>query len=355
MPGFRQQIRFATSADGVKVAFAASGQGQPLVRAGHWMTHLEWDWQTPVWGPWLAALSARHLLVRYDPRGCGLSDREVQAVGLEQQVADLEAVVEATQLARFALLGVSQGGALAITYAALHPERVSHLVLLDAYARGTLVRQPEQRPVVDAMGRLAEAGWAQDNPAFRQLFTSQFFPLATREQADSFNDLQRLSCSAGHVGRLVHVLAELDASSRLAQVHCPTLVLHCRGDARVPFEEGRFLASGIPNARFEPLESSNHFPLEGEPAFTHALALMQEFLPGPAPAAGVFATLSAREREVVELLARGLDNAQIGAHLGLAEKTVRNNVSAVFDKLGAENRAQAIVRAREAGFGRTEP
>jgi pimeloyl-ACP methyl ester carboxylesterase/DNA-binding CsgD family transcriptional regulator len=355
MPGFRQQIRFATTRDGVKIAFAASGQGQPLVRAAHWMTHLEWDWQTPVWRPWLDALSAHHHLYRYDSRGCGLSDRNLESVTLDDLVADLEAVVDAAGLERFALLGASQGGAISITYAARHPERVTHMVLLDAFSRGRLVRHFDQREVLAAMAQLMLVGWGQDNAAFRQMFTTQFFPNASREQADAFNDLQRLSCTPEHARRLMLALASLDASQSLAGVQCPTLVLHCIGDVRVQFEEGRFIAGGIRDARLEPLDSMNHVPLAGEPAFEAALALIHDFLPeAPGARAGdAFAGLTRREREIVELLARGFDNAQIGAHLGLAEKTVRNNVSAVFEKLGAENRAQAIVRARDAGFGHT--
>ena len=355
MTNFRQEIRFASTSDGQKIAYASSGRGFPLVRAGHWMTHLEWDWQTPVWGPWLESLSARHHLYRYDTRGCGLSDCEMDSITLDDMLLDLEAVVDAAGLEQFALLGSSQGGAVSIVYAARHPERVSHLVLCDAFARGALVRDrgTDQREMIDAMCRLVLGGWGQDNAAFRQLFTSQFFPHASREQADAFNEMQRLSCTPQHAAKLQRDIARLDATDSLANVHCPTLVLHCRGDARVPFEEGRMLATAIAGARFEPLDSSNHVPLHGEPAFDHLLELIHGFLPVSSTGAAVngFGGLTSREREVVELLARGLDNAQIGAHLGLAEKTVRNNVSAVFGKLGAETRAQAIVRAREAGFG----
>lgn len=356
MTRFRQEIRFATTADGVKIAFASSGKGYPLVRASHWMTHLEWDWQTPVWGPWLHALSAKHQLLRYDSRGTGLSDCAIDSLCLDDLVADLEAVVDAAGLERFALLGPSQGGAISIAYAARHPERVSHLILLDALARGRLVRQPTEsaREVVEATARLVLAGWGKDNAAFRQMFTTEFFPNATREQHDSFNDLQRLSCTPEHARRLILAFATLDSSPGCPLIQCPTLVMHCIGDVRVPFEEGRFIASSIRGARFEPLDSLNHVPISGEPAFDEAIALINEFLPA-APGEGApaeFGTLTPRELEVVELLSRGLDNAQIGAHLGLAEKTVRNNISAVFQKLGAENRSQAIVRAREAGFGR---
>ena len=354
MSRFTQEIRFAPVAGGDSVAYAASGRGWPLVRTGHWMTHLEWDWQMPVWSPWIQGLSEQFRLIRYDNRGSGLSAAASPPVTLEALVADLAAVIDAAGHERVALLGVSQGGAAAITYAATRPERVSHLVLCDAFARGTLVRQPGQRPMIDALCRLVEDGWGQDNAAFRQLFTSQFFPHATREQADAFNDMQRLSCTPAQAVRIVVGLAQIDASHHLKDVRCPTLVMHCRGDARIPFEEGRFIAAGIAGARLEILDSANHVPLAGEPAYATMMDLIGRFLPSssaPPGAAPGFGALSAREREVVELLARGLDNAQIAARLGLAEKTVRNLVSAVFLKLEVESRAQAIVRAREAGFG----
>jgi pimeloyl-ACP methyl ester carboxylesterase/DNA-binding CsgD family transcriptional regulator len=353
MTRFTQEIRFAPLAGGDAVAYAVSGRGYPLVRTGHWMTHLEWDWQMPVWSPWIRALSEQFRLVRYDNRGSGLSAAATAPVTLEALVADLAAVIEAAGQERVALLGVSQGGAAAIAYAAANPGRVSHLVLCDAFSRGTLVRQPDQRPTIDALCRLVEDGWGRDNAAFRQLFTTQFFPQATREQADAFNDMQRLSCTPAQAARIVSGLAQIDASHHLKDVRCPTLVMHCRDDVRIPFEEGRFIAAGIAGARLEILDSANHVPLPGEPAYATMMELIARFLPSSSAggAAPGFGALSAREREVVELLARGLDNAQIAARLGRAEKTVRNLVSAVFLKLEVENRAQAIVRAREAGFG----
>lgn len=350
---FRQQIGFATASDGVKVAYARSGEGPPLVRAGSWMTHVEWDWQTPVWGPYLETLSRHRHLVRYDPRGCGLSDREFPGeLTLDALVSDMECVVDAAGLDRFALMGSSQGGAVSLAYAARHPERVTQLVLCAAFVRGTLVRQPSAKNQIDAMCALVAEGWTQDNPAFRQMFTSQFFPAGTREQVDAFNELQRKSTSAEHAVRLVRAFSALDARTALALVRCPTLVLHCRGDARVPYEEGRFIAAGIAGARFEPLDSSNHVPLQGEPAFERMIELIDAFLPATGSSAPALGGLSVRERELLEFVARGLDNAQIAAHLSLAEKTVRNRVSALFDALGVENRSQAIVHARDAGFGR---
>jgi pimeloyl-ACP methyl ester carboxylesterase/DNA-binding CsgD family transcriptional regulator len=352
MSTWQQAIRFATATDGVRIAYAVSGRGDALVRAPHWMTHLEWEAQTPVFGPWLRVLSERHRLLRYDSRGSGLSDRDPPSISFGDQLSDLEAVVEAAGLEHFSLLGMSWGGAVAIRYAARHPERVSRLVLFDAFARGPLARGATAvpRPAFEAMCTLVETGWGQDNPAFRQMFTTQFWPRATLEHWQAFNELQRRSCTPAAAVRLIRAAADIDVTADLAQIRCPTLVLHCRGDLRAPFDEGRLIAASIPDARFEPLASDNHMPLEGEPAYDAAQALIRDFI-GRTASTGTIDGLSLHEREVVELLARGLDNSQIAAHLDVAEKTVRNRVSAVFAKLGVENRAQAIVQARNAGFG----
>lgn len=349
----RPYVRFARSSDDVRIAYAATGEGTPLVRAAHWLGHLDFDWQTPVWGPWIGALSERYRLLRYDSRGCGLSDRDVGSITIDGLVADLECVVDSAGLDRFALLGMSQGGAVALVYAARHPERVSELVLCGAFARGPLRRQPTalQVEATEAMVKLVEFGWGQSNPAFLQMFTSQFFPQATPAQAQSFNEIQRHATSPAVAARLIRAFAELDASAALAQVRAPTLVFHSRGDHRVPFEEGRFVAASIAGARFEPLDSDSHVPLPGEPAFQRLLDDMAAFVPPSAPRAAPFDGLTRREREVLEQIARGLDNAQIAARLSVAEKTVRNHITAIFDKIAVDNRAQAIVAARTAGLG----
>jgi len=356
MDALKQEIRFAHTADGVRIARATTGSGYPLVRAAHWLGHLDFDWQTPVWRPWIETLSARYRLVRYDARGCGLSDHAVDDFSLDRLVSDLEAVVDAEGLQRFALLGMSQGGAVSIVYAARHPERVSHLVLCGAFARGALRRNPsaEQAAAIGAMVKLVEVGWGQENPAFLQLFTSQFFPNATLAQMHSFNDIQRHSAPPRTAAKIVSAFTQLDASRYLSEIQAPTLVFHSRDDGRIPFEEGRYIAATIPHARFEPLDTNNHVPLEGEPAYEHLFGAVRAFLPGPTAggaAGGSFDGLTLREREILELIARGLDNAQIAAHLGLAEKTVRNNVVTIFDKIAVENRGQAIIKARNAGFG----
>jgi len=349
----KQEIRFARSADGVRIAFATMGSGYPLVNAAHWLGHLEFDWQTPVWLPWIERLCANFRLTRCDSRGCGLSDRSVSSFTLEDLVADLEAVVDTAGIDRFALLGMSQGGAISLAYTARHPDRVSHIVLCGAFARGALRRDPspQRRAAIDAMIQLIEVGWGRPNSAFVQLFTNLFFPQASPEQTRAFNMIQHKSTSPSHAARILRALVQLDATPCLARIACPTLVLHCRGDAVSSYEEGRFIAASIRGACLEPLESANHVPLQGEPAFERALELIKDFLPRAALDGAAFGDLTRRELEVLELIARGLDNAQIAAHLDLAEKTVRNHITRVFEKIAVENRAQAIVRARDAGLG----
>jgi len=351
--GFQQDIRFTQATDGTRLAHAVFGDGPPLVRAAHWLTNIDFDWQTPMWRPWFDALGARYRFYRYDSRGCGLSDRNATDATLEVLVSDLEVIVDAANLDRFALLGTSQGGAISVAYAARHPERVSHLVLLGAFARGPLRCNPSSAQLESffAQLKLIEVGWGQDNPAFRQLFTNQFFPNATPDQIRSFNELQRMSCEAPQAARIVRAFSDIDASEHLAQVRCPTLVLHTRGDMCAPFDEGCFLASSIPGARLVPLETRSHVPTPGEPCFAQMLEEIDAFIaPGSGQAPGAFPQLTRRERQILEHIARGNDNLQIAAHLDLAEKTVRNHVTAIFAKMGVESRAQAIVQAREAGL-----
>ena len=352
----RQTIRFCTASDGVRLAYATAGRGPPLVKAANWLTHIEFDWQTPIWREWIEALSRTYTYVRYDTRGCGLSDREPAEVSLEAWVRDLETVVDAMRLERFALLGMSQGAATAISYAVRHPDRVSHLVLYGGFARGRLQRGLGAKAIEEQLlyYKLAQVGWGTDDPAFRQVFTSQFIPQATAEQFAAFNELQRVSASAEQAIKSMQVSSQVDVTGIAKRVSCPTLVLHARGDLRVPFEEGRLIASLIPGARFVPLESRNHVMFETEAAFARFREELDAFLrAGAAPAA--FAALTAREQQLLELLARGLDNHQIAAHLDVSEKTVRNHVSSVFAKLGVESRSQAIVLAREAGYGTAVP
>lgn len=354
-----QQIRFCTGSDGVRLAYAITGHGPPLVKVANWLTHLEFDWQSPVWRHWLAALSQQHTLVRYDERGCGLSDWNAADVSFDAWVRDLETVVDAARLERFPLIGVSQGGAVAIAYAVRHPERVSHLLLYGEWARGRRARAEsrEQREEADVMVKLAELGWGREDPAFRQLFAMQFLPEGTPEQHRSFNEIQRVTTSPRNAARIMSAYTDLDIRSLVSKVDCPTLVVHARHDLRVPYEEGRQLAALIPGARFVLLESRNHILIEGEPAWGRFVEELRAFLPARESATkagapiGAVGLLSTREQEVLNLIAQGLDNAQIAARLSRSEKTVRNHITSIFAKLAVENRAQAIVLAREAGFG----
>jgi pimeloyl-ACP methyl ester carboxylesterase len=349
MPSASQEIRFCTASDGARIAYATSGHGLPLVKAANWLSHLEFDWESPVWRRWMAEMSARYMLVRYDERGCGLSDWDT-VLSFDAWVRDLESVVDAAGLKRFPLIGVSQGAPIAIAYAVRHPERVSHLVLHGSYARGFLKRgaTPQQREEAETMRKLIELGWGKENPAFRQFFTTQFIPDGTPEQHQWFNELERVSTSPQIAARFFSVLTEIDVSMLAPQVACPTLVLHSRHDARVPYEEGRLVASLIPGARFVTFESRNHILLETEPGYRRWFDEVHAFL---APAGGALAALTARERELAELIAQGLDNAQIAARLALSEKTVRNHITSIFAKLELESRAQLIVLARDAGLG----
>ena len=351
-----QHIRFCKGFDGVRLAYATTGEGTPLVKAPHWLTHIEYEWQSPVWRPWIDALSRSHKFLRMDERGCGLSSTDSPAICFEALVSDLEAVVDAAGLERFALFGHSQGSAIAVEYAARHPERVSHLVLLGAYARGAMKRGlPESHLAeLQAQLKLVEVGWWREDASYRQMFATQFMPGGTLEQIRSMSELQRLSASPENAMRIISAMFNIDVRESAARVRCPTLILHARRDRRVPFEEGLLLASLIQDARLVPLETENHILLPQDPAFAQFFEALEAFLPrSPAlQREAVFAQLTNREGQVLERIAQGLDNAQIAAHLGLSEKTVRNNITRIFDKLGVENRPQAIVLARESGLGR---
>jgi len=331
----------------------------PLVKAANWLTHLELELSSLVWRHWVRELSASYALVRYDERCCGLSDWSAAEVSFEAWVRDLETVVDAAGLERFPLLGVSKGGPIAIAYAARHPERVSRLALYGTYMRGRHGRAvtPQQLEEADLMVKLAELGWHKEDPAFRQVFAMQFLPEGTPEQHRSFNEIKRVCASPENAARIMRVSGQVDVRSLAPQVRCPTLVMHARHDLRVPLEDSRQLAGAIPGARFVLLESRNHILMENEPAWPRFLAELRAFLAEAdsegrgSVRAGAFARLSGREQEVVDLVAQGLDNMQIAARLSLSEKTVRNHVHNIFSKLEVESRAQAIVMAREAGFG----
>ena len=278
-PSGQQSVRFCQASDGVHLAVAVAGVGMPLVKTANWLNHIEFDWQSPVWSPLFSRLAAHHQLVRYDERGIGLSDRDVADFSFESFVDDLETVVDECGLHRFALLGISQGAPVSIAYAVRHPERVSRLVLCGGFAKGWRTRgNPADVARAEASVTLIRQGWGQDNPAARQMFTSLIVPDATHEEMRWFNELERISASAETAIRLLHVLGDIDVTELLPRVAVPTLVLHSRGDARVPFEHGLMLARGIPDARFVALESKNHLILSHEPAWVRFIDAICGFL-----------------------------------------------------------------------------
>jgi pimeloyl-ACP methyl ester carboxylesterase/DNA-binding CsgD family transcriptional regulator len=350
----QQQIRFCRSRDGTRIAYAICGSGPPLVWLGQFVRHLDLDWDTPVWRPWLSFLSRRHTLIRYDFRGCGLSDREGIEFSLERHVEDLEAVVDAAKLDRFVLFAMAGGAPKASVFTVRHPERVSHLILYGPPTRGRLVDAAKPN-IEEAETRLKaiELGWSNTPPAYGQFYTSLLLPDAPPELTRSYNSLLRETLSAKQAVALLRAYWRADVRTVLPQIDCPTLVMHPRNDSTIPFEEGRKVAALVPGARFVPLETSNHIVLEGEPAWTQLTQIIEEFLPASRNgAAGCVADLTPRERDLLEFVAQGWDNNEIAARLNISVKTVRNHVSAIFNKLGASTRAQVIVQARDAGFGR---
>ena len=349
-----QPIQFCTSFDGVRIAYATDGSGPPLARTTFYLNHLELDWQCQVWKPYLEELTERHTLLRHDMRGFGLSCHDLPPQSLDAWVRDFETVVDAARLERFPIIGMCHGAAIAVEYAARHPERVTHLVVLGGYVRGALrrARNPQEYAARELMLKTVELGWGEDNEAFNQVWPTLLQPSSTLERLRALAEVQRQSSSRNAV-ELLRAAGNLDISESAPKVKCPTLVFHTKQNRAAPFEEGRLLASLIPDAKLVPLEGANHVLTELEPAWGEFVRELRAFLPSrrtSAVGAGI-PGLTTRESEILERMAQGLDNAQIAAHLGMSEKTVRNHITRIFDKLGVENRGQAIVRAREAGFG----
>jgi pimeloyl-ACP methyl ester carboxylesterase/DNA-binding winged helix-turn-helix (wHTH) protein len=275
----RQDVRFCTSVDGVRLAYARVGRGVPIVKAGNWLNHLEYDWESPVWSHLLKWMAGQWELIRYDARGNGLSDWDVADISFDAFVRDLETVIDAAGIEKCVLFGASQGCAVSLAYAVRHPERVEKLVLYGGFARGRLVRgSPEDVDRIEAMLTLMRTGWGQENPAFRQVFTSLFVPDGTPEQVNWFNELQRATTSPENAVRIRRVSDMMDIRDLLPHVKVPTLVLHARDDVVQPFEEGRYIASSIEGAQFVGLEGRNHLILESDPGWPKFQSEVAAFL-----------------------------------------------------------------------------
>ncbi len=351
----RQTVRFLTTVDDVTLAWAEAGRGPPLIRASNWLTHLEYDWESPVWRHWTKFLAGHFRYVRYDERGCGMTDWEVGELSLERWVADLGDVIDAAAADEpMVLFGVSQGAAVAIAYAVAHPERVSHLILHGGYAIGAKYREDTNHVrAYQAMQELARVGWDQPNPVFRQVFTSRFIPEGTEEQVGWFNELCRRTTTPEIAYRLLAARAEVDIRPLLPHVKAKTLVLHPDKDEVIPVAEGKRLAREIPGARFVPLDSRNHVLLEHEPAWQYFKEAVLEFTgleTEPRGADALTGPLTRRELQSFTLLCEGLSNEAIASRLKISEKTVRNHVSSLYEKLGVRSRAEALVLARKHGF-----
>ncbi len=315
------KIRFCRSADGVRLAFSTSGSGPLLLQTPTWLTHLELDWQAVAWCDWLARLSAGSTVVRYDLRGCGLSDRHPPEQTMEGWVADVEAVADAAGLHRFPLFGLCQGAAIAAAFAAPHPDRVSRLVLYGSYVQGGLARPPEtsQAEEIQAFATLIEHGWGRDSPAFREVFSCMLMPDAPAEKLRSLTDLEARSTNPAMARLLWLAFHRVDVAELVPRIRVPTLVLHCRGDGMVPFEEGRRMATLIPGAQFVALEGRNHILQAEDPGWERFWEAVHAFLAEDSPAApeppSAFAGLTPRERELLDLVARGRSNGEIADEL----------------------------------------
>jgi pimeloyl-ACP methyl ester carboxylesterase/DNA-binding CsgD family transcriptional regulator len=353
-----QRIQFCTTTDGVRIAYASVGSGPPIVKAPNWLTHLEYEWESPVWRHWWQELSRDHQLIRFDQRGSGLSDWTVEDISFEAWVRDLEAVVDAAGLQQFTLLGLSQGGPVAVEYAYRHPERVTSLILYGTFPRG---RARRGGPMVEfeAWNTLTREGWGRNNPAYRRMFTVQFMPEATQEQMQWFDELQRVSTTGGNAARIQKVSSQIDVIDRLSLVKAPALVLHAANDERTPVDLGRQVASLLPNARFVTVPSRNHLLLAEEPAWQMLVDEVRAFLGTPSsvskPPTAVekLADLTPRELEVLALIAEGKSNQEIASTLFLSLNTVANHVKSILSKTGSTNRTEAAAFAHRNHLNRT--
>lgn len=353
-----QQVRFCRAPDGARIAYAVHGSGPPLLISTCWLSHLQFDWESPVWRHFLSDLGRFATVIRFDERGHGLSDWDVTDHSLPARIGDLEAVAEAAGFQRFALMAMAQGGPVAISYAARHPERVERLLFYGSYSSAAHGLTREELELEDAFGQLIKLGWARPDSTFRRVFTSLMIPNASPEQMRWLDDLQRVAASASTAFIARQQRFAADADSLLSALDLPTLILHSVGDRMNPFQYGRHLAASIAGARLVALDSENHIVLEDEPAWAVFRAEVERFLtsdrlaaPGQTESASapppLGELLSARELEVLRLAAEGRDNSEIAARLQLSVRTVERHLQNVYGKLelrGPSARVAAAAR-----------
>jgi pimeloyl-ACP methyl ester carboxylesterase/DNA-binding CsgD family transcriptional regulator len=345
----QQDIRFCTSADGIKIATTSTGTGTPLLRAGTWLSHLDCDVRHEEPQAYIRALSRGYTYLRYDSRGCGLSDRKVPSLTFEDSIHDLEAVVAAHGLKRFALFGLSMGAATSIAYAVRHPEQVSHLILMSGFATSVFsTPNVSQRAIDEAelVIKSAELGWNSTKSVFRKLFVAQLLGNPTPEQQRELEERMQLSMTPEMAVAYLRNNFSINVRDLCAQVNVPTVVFHCRKDEMIGFEQGRKMASLIPGARFVALEAQGHILLSTEPAMQVFEAELAAFLGATDPTL----QLTPRQVEVLQAVARGKTDKEVAKTLGLSPRTVEMHVSGAIKTLGCATRAEAVHRAGTLGL-----
>lgn len=352
-----QDIRFCSSTDGVQLAMALNGSGPHLVKAATWLTHIERDLESSHTRQWIDELSRKHTFVTYDTRGCGLSDRRAKNISLDAWVEDLEAVVDVLKIDRFPLLGISCGGAVAVAYAAKHPERVSRLILFGAYATSYFTTgnpDPKIAEEAETLIKVAALGWGKGGQAFRQVFVSKFMPNATQQQQHDFDDYQRLTATPEMATQCIRAMFNINIKEEARRVRCPTLVFHARNEQLILFEQGRKLAALIPGARLVPIESDNHVPFAGEACWPTIAQEMRLFL-GESGDQTKAAVLTSRQTEVLRMVSQGMTDKQIAKVLSLSPRTVEMHVAGALKLLKCTTRAEAVHIATLCGLLTTVP
>jgi pimeloyl-ACP methyl ester carboxylesterase/DNA-binding CsgD family transcriptional regulator len=352
--GPAEEIRFVRGSGGVRIAYAMHGSGPPLIVVSCWLSHLQHDWQSPVWRHFLEGLGSFSRLIRFDERGFGMSERNVGDFSLDARLGDLEALVAELGFTRFALLGMSHGSGVAMAYAARHPDRVTRLILYGTVCGEAPDLSGEAGIEEETNRGMVRIGWAREEPRFRRFFTQAYIPDATEEQMRWFDELQRVSTSADNYLAARAARLRDDISDELAGITAPTLIMHAVGDRQMSFQNASTVAALVPDARVVPLASQNHILLGDEPAWSQFVAEARAFLEPDrlaSTAAGHdpdrVASLSERELEVLRLAAGGQPNADIAATLGLSIRTVERHLSNAYGKLGVSGPAARTAAVAE--------